>query len=123
MNLRVTVTGEVEVLSTCAVVESYCMPYELNHREQKSLSRMETGILTEHVVYGRIPLMVTANCTQRTMEKCIKSAHMGENRLRDRYRKEFPVMLHCRYCYNVILNSVPDLPAYHQLYGYPAVHL
>ena len=89
------------------LVESYCMPYELNHREQKSLSRMETGILTEHVVYGRIPLMVTANCTQRTMEKCIKSAHMGENRLRDRYRKEFPVMLHCRYCYNVILNSVP----------------
>lgn len=89
------------------LAESYCMPYELNHREQKSLSRMETGILTEHVVYGRIPLMVTANCTQRTMEKCIKSAHMGENRLRDRYRKEFPVMLHCRYCYNVILNSVP----------------
>ena len=89
------------------LAESYCMPYELNHREQKSLSRMETGILTEHVVYGRIPLMVTANCTQRTMEKCIKSAHMGENRLRDRYRKEFPVMLHCCYCYNVILNSVP----------------
>ena len=89
------------------LAESYCMPYELNHKEQKSLSHMETGILTEHVVYGRIPLMVTANCTQRTMEKCIKSAHMGENRLRDRYRKEFPVMLHCRYCYNVILNSVP----------------
>ncbi len=89
------------------LAESYCMPYELNHKEQKALSRMETGILTEHVVYGRIPLMVTANCTQRTMEKCIKSAHMGENRLRDRYRKEFPVMLHCRYCYNVILNSVP----------------
>lgn len=89
------------------LAESYCMPYELNHKEQKSLSRMETGILAEHVVYGRIPLMVTANCTQRTMEKCIKSAHMGENRLRDRYRKEFPVMLHCRYCYNVILNSVP----------------
>ncbi len=89
------------------LAESYCMPYELNHKEQKVLSRMETGMLTEHVVYGRIPLMVTANCTQRTMEKCIKSAHMGENRLRDRYRKEFPVMLHCRYCYNVILNSVP----------------
>ncbi len=89
------------------LAESYCMPYELNHKEQKALSRMETGILTEHVVYGRIPLMVTANCTQRTMEKCIKSTHMGENRLRDRYRKEFPVMLHCRYCYNVILNSVP----------------
>lgn len=89
------------------LAESYCMPYELNHKEQKALSRRETGILTEHVVYGRIPLMVTANCTQRTMEKCIKSTHMGENRLRDRYRKEFPVMLHCRYCYNVILNSVP----------------
>lgn len=87
--------------------KSFCIPYELNHKEQKSLSHMETDILTEHVVYGRIPLMVTANCTQRTMEKCIKSAHMGENRLRDRYRKEFPVMLHCRYCYNVILNSVP----------------
>lgn len=89
------------------LAESYCMPYELNHKEQKALSRRETGMLTEHVVYGRIPLMVTANCTQRTMEKCIKSTHMGENRLRDRYRKEFPVMLHCRYCYNVILNSVP----------------
>lgn len=87
--------------------KSFCIPYELNHKEQKSLSSKETDILTEHVVYGRIPLMVTANCTQRTMEKCIKSAHMGENRLRDRYRKEFPVMLHCRYCYNVILNSVP----------------
>ena len=92
------------------IAESFCLPYELNRREQTALKNASQGKLkTEHVVYGRLPLMVTANCTQKTMEKCIRltSGQMAENLLTDRYRKQFPVMLHCRYCYNVILNCLP----------------
>lgn len=96
----------VQLYEGCA--ESFCIPYELNHKEQDALlQKMNGNILSEQVIFGRIPLMVTANCTQNTMEKCVKSQHKGENVLVDRYRKEFPVMLHCRYCYNVILNSLP----------------
>ncbi len=52
--------------------------------------------------------MVTANCLRRTAGECGKGK---ENReivsLTDRYRKEFPVLIDCRHCMNIIYNSVP----------------
>ena len=53
-------------------------------------------------------MMVTANCLRRTAGECGKGK---ENReivsLTDRYRKEFPVLINCRHCMNIIYNSVP----------------
>lgn len=82
-----------------------CIPYELNKAEVRALLKdMDTAKL-EQVVYGRIPLMVTANCIEKTSNTCVKCDHTLY--LKDRYQKEFPVTTHCAYCYNVIYNSVP----------------
>ena len=60
------------------------------------------------VVYGRIPMMVTANCLRKTAGIC--QPHREERRqiyLKDRYQTSFPVAVNCEHCYNIIYNSVP----------------
>lgn len=109
--------------------DGFCLPYELNASEQK---RMQGEASWEKVVYGRIPMMVSANCLRRTAGLCggvRKSAAGGENAaaggdgrtctgrkqasdlhvatLQDRYRKDFPVLVNCLHCMNVIYNSIP----------------
>jgi len=77
------------------------LPYELNARELKQRGCRNS----ELVVYGYQPLMVTAGCIHKTMRQCKKKTEIWM--LCDRYKKEFPVMNYCRYCYNVIYNSEP----------------
>lgn len=85
----------------------YTLPFELKHGEQKNV----TGERGMQVVYGRLPMMVTANCIRKTSVGCSKgsSAQTSKQQLSlvDRYGKEFPVALNCRHCYNIIYNSVP----------------
>ena len=81
----------------------FYLPPELNSHE---LKEMLTG--TEPVglsVYGRIPLMYSANCVRRNAEGCLKTS--GFSAIVDRYKKQFPVYHNCRQCYNIIYNSVP----------------
>ncbi len=93
----------------------FCLPYELNARERQVLSL--AGLPCERIVYGRIPMMVTANCLRKTMGSCGKGErpmrdNAGESGilcLQDRYHKEFPVVYRCRHCLNIIYNSVPLL--------------
>ena len=66
----------------------------------------------EMVVYGRSPLMVTANCFYQTAGRCLRKerqggAESGRLLLRDRYHTDFPVRAVCSHCYNEIYNSVP----------------
>ncbi len=88
------------------------IPLELNSNEQKSLNLR--GKMK--VVYGRLPMMITANCIRKTSGKCLKAIteKQGEMKdktemisLTDRMGKEFPVYTQCRHCFNVIYNSVP----------------
>lgn len=100
------------LLQLGAGAESFCLPYELNKAEQQRL--MACGAPFEKVVYGRIPMMVTANCVLRTTDQCRKNSET-ETVLCDRYHKEFPVIRDCMHCMNIIYNSVPlvllrDLP-------------
>lgn len=100
------------LLQLGAKAESFCLPYELNKVEQQRL--MTCGAPFEKVVYGRIPMMVTANCVLRTTDQCKKNSDT-ETVLCDRYHKEFPVIRDCMHCMNIIYNSVPlvllrDLP-------------
>ncbi|MDE6892721.1 MAG: U32 family peptidase, partial [Lachnospiraceae bacterium] len=69
----------------------------------KALPKRE--IKASAVVYGRLPMMVTANCLKKTSGKCDKTPVILT--LNDRYDKQFPVYTDCRSCYNVIYNSVP----------------
>ena len=85
------------------------LPLELNVHELEEL--LTDTDLFSCVVYGRIPMMVSANCVAKTMDGCQRSKDKESVgrfcSLRDRYRKIFPVYLNCRHCYNVIYNTVP----------------
>lgn len=85
-------------------LSGFCMPLEQKSSELKQL----LGILpAEKLVYGRIPMMITANCVAKTTDKCVKGNCVSERALIDRYRKTFPVELNCIHCMNIIYNSVP----------------
>lgn len=83
---------------------SYTAPYELNRAELKELSPPPD----EMVVYGFLPLMITANCVYKTYGKCrTKGQNGSELKLLDRMGKEFRVYADCGHCYNIIYNSLP----------------
>ena len=106
-----------------ADMDTYCAPLELNGRDVLALPSPEEGKRgrKEILVYGRIPMMVTANCIRKTAGECPKDvrpekgakAEARDGRtgkellLIDRYQAEFPVVTDCRFCVNVIYNSVP----------------
>ena len=77
------------------------LPLELNDRELRE--RGADG--AELVAYGYLPLMTSAGCLHRTVERCDHKETV--RMLVDRYKKEFPAVNYCRYCYNVIYNSEP----------------
>ena len=74
----------------------------------------------ELVVYGRAPLMISAQCVAKTRGACLKEAGRPALReaaftvLTDRTGAEFPCESRCRFCMSVLWNSVPtyigDLP-------------
>lgn len=82
-------------------VDEIYLPAELNRYERKDLKEVSFST----VIYGRLPLMISANCLKKTAGNCKKEA--GYVTLCDRYQKEFPVYTDCNYCYNIIYNSVP----------------
>lgn len=76
-------------------------PLELNYRELK-----EVGVRdSELIIYGYAPMMVSAQCIQKTTSECRKE--QGVLRFKDRYQKEFTAKNQCDYCYNVIYNAAP----------------
>ncbi len=82
-------------------VYAFTAPYELNRKEL--FARDNAG--SEMIVYGSIPLMVTANCVKMNTEGC---NGRGESlTLTDRMGAVFRVKCECPFCYNLIYNSVP----------------
>ncbi|MBE5847146.1 MAG: U32 family peptidase [Lachnospiraceae bacterium] len=80
---------------------SFTYPLECN-REDLVLP----GIRGEMILYGRAPLMLTANCLRKTCFTCERQG-AGILYLHDRYKTVFPVLTDCRHCMNVIYNSLP----------------
>ncbi|MCR5278304.1 MAG: U32 family peptidase [Lachnospiraceae bacterium] len=58
-------------------------------------------------VYGRMPLMNSANCIERTAFSCKKKEGSAFIGLKDRRGVTFPVRRNCDLCFNTIYNSVP----------------
>lgn len=77
------------------------MPLECSRQELKA--RGCEG--SECIVYGYLPLMITAQCLVKNTRGCRKKP--GLYWLRDRKKAEFPVKNVCPICTNVIYNSVP----------------
>ena len=82
--------------------DEYTYPLELTLHENKDLHDFEG----EYVVYGRTPMMVSANCIRKTTDTCTHNINGFEQSLTDRYRKELPVYANCVHCYNEIFNAV-----------------
>ena len=77
------------------------VPVELNKKEL--LRRGITG--EEFILYGRLPMMVSAQCVTSTTQGCSGRSQVIE--LTDRYGAKFPCLNECSECYNIIWNSVP----------------
>lgn len=86
-------------------LHGFCIPLELKTKEQMAL--FASDMECEKVVYGRIPMMITANCVAQTTSGCKKGTGIHQVELIDRYQKQFPVVLNCTHCMNTIYNSVP----------------
>ena len=88
----------------------FCLPLELKAGEQRRLLETDKDLSAcgnfEKLVYGRVPMMITANCLVKTTGDCRPEEH-SQIAMVDRYHKEFPVIRNCRHCMNVIYNSVP----------------
>ena len=82
--------------------DGFTLPMELNRRELEGLADYENG---EMIAYGRIPLMLTAQCQQKNTYGC--THRPGWLYLEDRMHARFPVRNVCSSCYNIIYNSVP----------------
>lgn len=78
------------------------LPFELNGKEIRKMS----DIRDEVVVYGYIPLMVSAGCVLKNYDKCAKGK-TNNIVLKDRLGAKFYVINCCNCCYNVIYNNVP----------------
>lgn len=86
-------------------LDGFCMPLELRGKEQRAL--LKEAQSCEKLFYGRIPMMITANCVAKTTQGCRKGLPKDRMFLVDRYQKEFPLVYNCMHCMNIIYNTVP----------------
>lgn len=82
-------------------IHHYTASVELNFNELKDLGIEDS----DFIVYGHLPLMVTAQCLIKNSKGCTKNSQMTT--LVDRYNKNFYVKNNCKYCYNTIYNGSP----------------
>lgn len=76
-------------------------PLELNYKELRDRGCGESEI----VIYGFVPVMISAGCIKKTTGAC---NHISEDiYLRDRTGSSFLCRSVCRLCYNIIYNSRP----------------
>jgi len=101
--------------------DTFTAPYELNKHElaERGLER------TEVVIYGYYPVMIAQNCLRLTQGKCVKEKEpYCFGKLRDRTGAQLRTLNCCRYCYNIIYNSVPTwLMDEQTLYGGESVRI
>ena len=87
-----------------AGLDGTTLPVELNARELSDRVKGEP-LPSELIIYGYLPVMVSAQCVHRTVEGC--DGKPGALQMADRLHKKFTVRNCCRYCFNVIYNTEP----------------
>ncbi len=101
---------DLYVKNSGLAVTGFYNSFELNNKEISDLNEAICkhgidNVISSYVVYGRIPMMISANCVKRSSDRCDKST--GFTVIKDRMGKSFPVYSDCGSCVNVIYNSVP----------------
>ena len=79
----------------------FTVPVELNEEE---ISRLGVSDC-DFIVYGRLPLMISAQCVRDNVFTCSGGKKTEGISLIDRMGAEFPVRQNCDSCYNTIYNS------------------
>lgn len=77
------------------------LPAELNRKELAEVADTRSLLM----VYGRLPMMISAQCVCANTAGCQKK--LQELTLIDRMGNQFPVKNRCRECYNIIYNNRP----------------
>ena len=85
------------------------LPLELSSKVQNALAESNSDASFEKMVYGRYPLMQSANCIYKTGLNCKKKApeKLHFTYLKDRTDRKIPVLADCARCHNTLYNSVP----------------
>ncbi len=85
------------------------LPLELSAGAHKELLRSRNCHVFEKVIYGRYPLMQSANCIFNTSMNCQrkKPEKTHWTLLKDRTGRNIPVMADCLHCHNTVYNTVP----------------
>ena len=91
-------------------IHDFTLSEELNAGQLRGLCRsvQDRNIYLEKLVYGYLPLMVTAGCTLKYTSKDKPCGRPGVYYLTDRKGKQLAALNSCSYCYNLIYNSVPE---------------
>lgn len=79
----------------------FTVPVELNEQEIRELGTEDC----DFIIYGRLPLMISAQCVRDNIFACSGGRKTEGIVLKDRMGAEFPVRQNCDACYNVIYNS------------------
>lgn len=91
-------------------IHDFTLSEELNAGQLRGLCRsvQDRNIYLEKLVYGYLPLMVTAGCTLKYTSKDKPCGRPSVYYLTDRKGKQLAALNSCSYCYNLIYNSVPE---------------
>lgn len=85
-------------------IHEYSASLELNYKELADTGLEDSAIL----IYGHIPLMVTAQCLLKNQGACEKNRKKkSPHILTDRVGKKYFVLNHCKHCYNIIYDGTP----------------
>lgn len=84
-------------------IHGFTAPIELNQNELKNLGVHDCELM----VYGYLPLMVSAQCLYASTKGCSKCQEKSSRMdyLLDRLGKKFYVRTNCNSCYNIIYNG------------------
>lgn len=74
---------------------------ELYHR----IIKKYPDLLYSSLIYGRAPMMITANCVKKTQDRCNGKREFIT--ITDRMNKSIPILCDCSLCNNIVYNSVP----------------
>ncbi|RKM57020.1 U32 family peptidase [Butyrivibrio sp. X503] len=105
--------SELKRSDESSFVSEIAVPYELTIHEASETVRKvkaQTGFPVSYNVYGHVPMMISAGCIKKTLDKCSGFFHENHHEkmlLTDRMGNKMPVTTNCRNCYNIIWNANP----------------
>ncbi len=86
-------------------ITQFTAPWELTKRE---LSAVTDGRDMQWICYGRIPLMVSAQCIFRNIKACLKNSGKAMAKVfAGEKGRRYIVRNCCKYCYNIIYREEP----------------